>query len=134
VTASCACGATWTGTVTQHCSAYGCHQTFSSTSAGDMHRVGQPTERRCLTVEAMVSKGMRSKINGQGTFVWVGPGQRQVEFFNNLPVGSPGVQELPQNPAYSTSYDESEALTGAEGTQPLHGHIEALRFLEGEVA
>lgn len=48
----------------QHCSC--CHQTFSSTYAGDKHRAGTWTDRRCLTPEEMQGQGLR--LNARG--VW----------------------------------------------------------------
>lgn len=64
------CGHT-DGNRTQHCVA--CHQSFNSTTAGDMHRVGDhgtrqgPNRRRCLTPDEMRHKGMTQ--NPQG--VWM---------------------------------------------------------------
>lgn len=41
------CGKSWTGLRKEHCPA--CHETFSSTQAGDRHRRGQHgTDRHCL--------------------------------------------------------------------------------------
>lgn len=56
------CGATWTGLKPEHCPV--CHETFTSTTAGDMHRVGKhgvkdgPNRRRCLTPLEMIDAGM----------------------------------------------------------------------------
>lgn len=51
---SCRCGAKWTGYSTSHCSASGCHQTFTSISTFDRHRSdGQchdPAERGLVHV------------------------------------------------------------------------------------
>ena len=64
------CGRT-NGNRTQHC--VSCHQSFNSTTAGDMHRVGDhgtrqgPNRRRCLTPDEMRHKGMTQ--NPQG--VWM---------------------------------------------------------------
>ena len=64
------CGRT-DGNRTQHC--VSCHQSFNSTTAGDMHRVGDhgtrqgPNRRRCLTPDEMRHKGMTQ--NPQG--VWM---------------------------------------------------------------
>ena len=58
----CKCGATWTGLRPEHCPA--CHQTFTGTTAGDKHRVGDhnvsrgPDRRRCLSVDEMTDAGM----------------------------------------------------------------------------
>lgn len=35
---ACRCGKTWTGANTSHCSASGCHKTFTSVSSFDRHR------------------------------------------------------------------------------------------------
>lgn len=41
------CGKEWTGLRREHCPA--CHETFNSTSAGDLHRRGEHgPDRRCL--------------------------------------------------------------------------------------
>ena len=74
------CGSTFGGQA-QHCCA--CHQTFSGTTAGDMHRTGDhavssgPTRRRCLTLAEMTERGMTVTTNAQGTWIWgTGRGQR----------------------------------------------------------
>lgn len=65
---SCDCGAVWTGTKPEHCTV--CHQTFGSTTAGDMHRTGAhaiwkgPKRRRCRSVEWMRGKGWRQDDAG----------------------------------------------------------------------
>lgn len=42
------CGKTWTGLRKEHCPA--CHETFSTTRAGDAHRKGTPgIDRRCIS-------------------------------------------------------------------------------------
>lgn len=52
----------------EHCA--GCHETFTGTSAGDKHRVGDhsvsfgPDRRRCLTVAEMLAKGMARNKRG----------------------------------------------------------------------
>lgn len=57
-----------TGSRAEHCLV--CHETFTSTTAGDMHRVGKhgvtagPDRRRCLTATEMLDKGMTK--NGRG--------------------------------------------------------------------
>lgn len=43
------CGKQWGGLNAQHCTA--CHETFSSTSAGDKHRRGEYPGRYCTTEE-----------------------------------------------------------------------------------
>lgn len=58
------------GTRIQHCTVDGCHQTFSSPSAGDRHRVGRfgitegPQRRRCLTADEMLEAGL--VLNARG--------------------------------------------------------------------
>lgn len=65
---TCRCGASWTGSKIEHCCA--CHQSFTCTRAGDMHRVGDhavssgPNRRRCLSVDEMTTRGMVQ--NGKG--------------------------------------------------------------------
>jgi len=63
------CLAEWGGFRAEHCRV--CHQTFSGTSTGDTHRVGDhgtlllPLGRRCLTPAEMDARGMvlnRNKI------------------------------------------------------------------------
>lgn len=55
----------------QHCVA--CHQSFNSTTAGDMHRVGDhgtrqgPNRRRCLTPDEMRHNGMTQNPQGAWT-------------------------------------------------------------------
>lgn len=68
---TCDCGATWGGLRTEHCAA--CHQTFTGTTSGDRHRVGDynqrtgPTRRRCLTVAEMETRGLERNAKGQWT-------------------------------------------------------------------
>jgi hypothetical protein len=47
----------------------GCHRTFSSTSAFELHRVGDFTrkQRRCLVPQQMSVKGMMRNEKGQWT-------------------------------------------------------------------
>ena len=76
--AKCRCGATWTGLRIEHCMA--CHQSFTGTTAGDRHRVGDhntyvgPDRRRCLTPDEMREKGMAQNARGVwgngGTSPW----------------------------------------------------------------
>lgn len=67
----CRCGATWTGLRIEHCTE--CHETFTGTSSGDKHRVGDhaiftgPTRRRCLSADEMRDKGMAQNKRGQWT-------------------------------------------------------------------
>lgn len=91
---SCNCGARWTGLRMEHCRA--CHATFSGTTAGDMHRVGDhavftgPTRRRCLTPAEMLEKGMESRINAHGTEIWT-TGRAQEGRFYVFPHESAGL-------------------------------------------
>lgn len=68
---SCHCGATWTGLKIEHCTV--CHQTFTGTTSGDMHRVGRhtvttgPYRRRCLTKAEMIGRGMKQNDRGHWT-------------------------------------------------------------------
>lgn len=71
---TCTCGATWTGLRMEHCPE--CHETFSGTSSGDRHRVGDhavsvgPDRRRCLTADEMVGKGLVRNERG----IWTSGG------------------------------------------------------------
>jgi hypothetical protein len=72
------CDRTIHGFKAEHCTA--CHQTFTSTEAGDKHRVGEhdvsigPTRRRCMTVDelrAFVGKTSRRRFwHDQETDAW----------------------------------------------------------------
>ena len=70
------CGATWGGKRAEHCDS--CHQTFSGTSAGDRHRVGDFNDgsRRCRTVREMLDLGMVRNSRGHwslgGESPWAG--------------------------------------------------------------
>ena len=65
------CGTRWSGLRIEHCKA--CHETFTGTSAGDMHRTGKhglregSDRRRCLTPDEMREKGMTQNARGQWT-------------------------------------------------------------------
>jgi hypothetical protein len=79
----CRCGAAWTGAKVEHCTA--CHATFSSTIAGDWHRVGKHAvttgfdRRRCLTEAELVEHPkLTPRTNGFGTTVWGQPGERPI--------------------------------------------------------
>ena len=67
-------GARWSGWSAQHCCS--CGETFSGTTAGDMHRTGDhaishgPNRRRCLTPDEMLAKGMTFITNSHGTWIW----------------------------------------------------------------
>lgn len=62
------CAANWTGLRIEHCPS--CHQTFTGSTAGDMHRTGDhavfegPDRRRCLTAHEMHEKGMARNERG----------------------------------------------------------------------
>ena len=71
------CLKSWGGLKQEHCPA--CHETFSGTTAGDIHRVGDhakdhgPDRRRCLSLDEMeADKRLSQKPNGvwgmSGTF------------------------------------------------------------------
>lgn len=68
MTATCRCGATWTGFRASHCTV--CHSTFAGNEMGDAHRIGEhtPDTRRCLTHAEMVKKGWRDDAG-----MWRGP-------------------------------------------------------------
>lgn len=74
--AICPCGAEWYGFKLEHCTVAGCHRTFSSTRAGDMHRTGDhaktfgPDRRRCKTDDEMNKSGLVARDNGKGLIVW----------------------------------------------------------------
>lgn len=65
-----ACGQSWGGLSTSHCTA--CHETFTSNSVGDQHRVGSfadldgPDARRCLTPDEMRAKKWVRREAGWG--------------------------------------------------------------------
>lgn len=71
---TCKCGAEWVGRRIEHC--WGCHQSFTGTTAGDKHRVGKhsvfegPKRRRCLTPDEMRAIGMEQNDRG----VWTNGG------------------------------------------------------------
>lgn len=72
-----ACGKTWTGNSAQHCPA--CCVTFSSESAGNMHRVGDfnlpkgaEGARRCKTPEEI---GLVERYRGGPIWGMPGPDQ-----------------------------------------------------------
>lgn len=58
------CGVSWTGYKIEHCTV--CHETFTSTPAGDAHQVGTFEDgRRCLTVAEMhASKKLHQNSRG----------------------------------------------------------------------
>lgn len=60
------CGEIIGGYRTEHCAV--CHETFTGTAAGDMHRIGgtakHPEPRRCLTEAEMLDRGMARNKRG----------------------------------------------------------------------
>jgi len=58
---------------TAHGALHSCHQTFTGTTAGDMHRTGDHAifegtdRRRCLTADEMREKGMAQNDRGVWT-------------------------------------------------------------------
>ena len=65
------CQAKWTGLRIEHCTI--CHETFTGSTAGDMHRTGDhainegPDRRRCLSMYEMYEKGMARNDRGVWT-------------------------------------------------------------------
>ena len=63
------CGDRIAGMKLEHCPS--CHETFTCTAAGDMHRAGRhgstDDPRRCLSPEEMLDKGMTRNSNGRWT-------------------------------------------------------------------
>lgn len=111
MTASCTCGATWSGHRIEHCPA--CHQTFTGTSAGDKHRVGDhavsrgPNRRRCLTPDEMRARGMGQNGRGQ----WTATTERDPRFAQ-----TPQRADLGKTPAAAQSSPPSPgAVTPHEG-------------------
>lgn len=73
-TASCYCGAVWSGHRIEHCTL--CHETFTGAESGDKHRIGPhwpPGQRRCRTVAEMEKLGMTRNSRGQWTTGRVDP-------------------------------------------------------------
>lgn len=64
----------WQSLKIEHCCS--CGATFSGSTAGDKHRVGDhavsagPSRRRCLTADEMLARGMTAQENAQGTLIW----------------------------------------------------------------
>ena len=72
MTTDATCGKSWTGKRMEHCKV--CHETFSSTIAGDKHRTGQHgIDRRCLTASEMDEKGLRRNARGVWTLGGTSP-------------------------------------------------------------
>lgn len=71
-TATCQkCGKTWGGFKPEHCGGgTGCHETFGSTIAGDLHRTGEhaistgPDRRRCRDRAEMIEAGLHQDSKG----------------------------------------------------------------------
>ena len=112
MTASCQRhNAHWTGHRTEHCCA--CGETFTGTTAGDMHRVGDhaisvgPDRRRCLRLFEMVDKGMKFTVNAHGTRIWNTGRTQDTPFY----VSQDG-------PGLRTAHPEGDSLTPVlEGAQ-----------------
>lgn len=94
--ATCRCGAEFGGKI-EHCTVSSCHQSFTGTTAGDMHRVGDhalstgPNRRRCLSETEMLAKGMAQNARG----IWMSVPSGSFEHFGvtlkttkTAPVGS----------------------------------------------
>jgi len=118
----CPCGASWTGTKLEHCTARGCHQSFGTTWAGDHHRVGSPGtgDQRCMTTDEMTAAGMVSKLNNQGSVVWYR--------------GSAGYRSgvAPENPFKTKVRHESGGLAGSGEGQYLTLTPQALESAESD--
>jgi hypothetical protein len=85
----------------EHCTV--CHQTFSGTTAGDRHRVGDhavfvgPDRRRCLSADEMRAKGMEQNARGVWTNGGINPfSQARVDQSgpNSIDVGSGATEVL----------------------------------------
>lgn len=72
------CGTVWYRRGYEHCSARGCHQTFTSTRAGDLHRVGpHDGERKCLQGFDLIDlrdkdgdRALKPLVDADGVYVW----------------------------------------------------------------
>lgn len=87
------CGKSWTGNKPEHCPV--CCITFSSTSAGDKHRVGgwsDPEDlRRCLTPEVV---GL--VLRDQGGPVWGWPSdEKALQRLRQTPTAIENTDEVP---------------------------------------
>lgn len=70
---TCTCGKSWTGLKMAHCAS--CHETFSTVTTFDLHRVGYVDSRHCLVMPALRdSVGLWQ--NEYGT--WFAEGERDV--------------------------------------------------------
>jgi hypothetical protein len=113
MTASCRCGARWSGLRMEHCTV--CHQTFPGSSLGDAHRVGRPDtpQRRCLTPDEMRDKGWALTQRGNSTPVWHMPSPQTPRF---PPHGN--VTEAPHSPEVAhLSTSTPKAVTDAPATE-----------------
>lgn len=61
MTASCRCGEKWSGLKLEHCPLPGCHRTFTTTRAGDLHR---PLGGPCRSDEELVERGLFKNDRG----------------------------------------------------------------------
>lgn len=79
-----ACGKWWTGLSRSHCPA--CHETFSTDSVANRHRVGKPgIDRRCVDP---ASVGLVAKEMPYGT-LWTSPAPEGGYTFHTSPQGRP---------------------------------------------
>ncbi len=80
------CGAEWGGAKLEHCTV--CHETFTSTPAGDKHRTGgfANGSRRCRTPEEMLALGMGQNLRGY----WVSSRQNTPDSLVQYGLESPG--------------------------------------------
>lgn len=75
------CGESWAGLKLEHCTT--CHRTFTTTRAGDWHRAGPWSERRCLSDEELLAKGKVVK-NSRGH--WARPPRIEAAAGDEAPV------------------------------------------------
>lgn len=113
---TCRCGATWVGKRIEHCAS--CHETFTGTSAGDKHRVGDhaisvgPNRRRCLTVAEMAKKGLWRTSRGY----WAAGRPFTPERRDGAFAGAPN-----RGPVDPTTRDGVSEAHSAEGTRQDEG-------------
>lgn len=56
------CGRRITGWKLEHCPE--CHETFTCTRTGDLHRTGPHSDRRCLSLVDMMERGLIRNARG----------------------------------------------------------------------
>lgn len=99
VQGTCKCGAHWSGQRMEHCPVAGCHKTFSSSRAGDMHRTGDhavtfgPDRRRCRTADEMLKVGLIPREHPGGLLVWGRKGARPADLTAAVRTGSTNTPE-----------------------------------------